>query len=111
MAEEKFPFAKADFRVAMTNVQAAKPELTVAINANGGLGMPATIRQAHQSRLPGKLKSAVGRVAPSGFYPQGLSGLARPLAATFRPRPAPPGTTRHHPAPPPPPAPPAPPSR
>ena len=81
----------------MTNVQAAKPELTVAINANGGLGMPATIRQARQSRLPGKLKSAVGRVAPSGFYPQGLSGLARPLAAIFRPRPAPPGTTRHHP--------------
>ena len=52
VAEEKFPFAQADFRVAMTNVQAAKPELTVAINANEGLGMPATIRQARQSRLP-----------------------------------------------------------
>ena len=81
VAEEKFPFVQADFRVARTNVRAAKPELTVAINANEGLGMPATIRQARQSSLPGKLVAAVGRVAPSGFYPQGLSGLARPLVA------------------------------
>lgn len=65
VAEEKFPFAQADFRVAMTNVRAAKPDLTVAINANEGLGMPAIIRQARQSRLPGKLVSAVGTVAPS----------------------------------------------
>lgn len=65
VAEEKFPFTQADFRVAMTNVRAAKPDLTVAINANEGLGMPAIIRQARQSRLPGKLVSAVGTVAPS----------------------------------------------
>ena len=65
VAEEKFPFAQADFRVAMTNVQAAKSELTVAINANEGLGMPATIRQASQSRRPGNLVAAVGTVAPS----------------------------------------------
>ena len=49
----------------MTNVRAANPELTVAINANEGLGMPATIRQARQSRLPGKFVAAVGTVAPS----------------------------------------------
>ncbi|ARP78371.1 MULTISPECIES: ABC transporter substrate-binding protein [Bordetella] len=65
VAEEKFPFTQADFRVAMTNVRAAKPDVTVAINANEGLGMPAIIRQAKQSRLPGKLVSAVGTVAPS----------------------------------------------
>ena len=65
VAEEKFPFAQADFRVAMTNVVAAKPDITVAINANEGLGMPATIRQARQSRLPGKFVAAVGTVAPS----------------------------------------------
>lgn len=65
VAEEKFPFTQADFRVAMTNVRAAKPDVTVAINANEGLGMPAIIRQARQSRLPGKLVSAVGTVAPS----------------------------------------------
>lgn len=65
VAEEKFPFAQADFRVALTNVRAANPDLTVAINANEGLGMPAIIRQARQARLPGALVTAVGTVAPS----------------------------------------------
>ena len=65
VAEEKFPFTQADFRVAITNVRAADPDVTVAINANEGLGMPATIRQARQSRLPGQLVAAVGTVAPS----------------------------------------------
>ncbi|HEV8693085.1 MAG TPA: ABC transporter substrate-binding protein [Lysobacter sp.] len=65
VAEEKFPFTQADFRVALTNVRAANPDLTVAINANEGLGMPAIIRQARQSRLPGALVAAVGTVAPS----------------------------------------------
>lgn len=65
VAEEKFPFAQADFRVALTNVKAASPDLTVAINANEGLGMPAIIRQAKQARLGGTLVAAVGTVAPS----------------------------------------------
>ncbi|HZA01059.1 MAG TPA: ABC transporter substrate-binding protein [Hyphomicrobiaceae bacterium] len=65
VAEEKFPFTQADFRVPLTNVRAARPDVTVAINANEGLGMPALIRQARQSRLPGKLVTAVGTVAPS----------------------------------------------
>jgi branched-chain amino acid transport system substrate-binding protein len=65
VAEEKFPFAQADFRVALTNVKAASPDLTVAINANEGLGMPAIIRQARQARLQGSLVAAVGTVAPS----------------------------------------------
>jgi branched-chain amino acid transport system substrate-binding protein len=64
-AEEKFPFNQADFRVALTNARAANPEVTIAINANEGLGMPALIRQAKQSRLPGQLVAAVGTVAPS----------------------------------------------
>src|SRR5690606_22559055 len=65
VAEEKFPFTQADFRVALTSVRAAKPDVTVAINANEGLGMPAIIRQARQARLPGQLVAAVGTVAPS----------------------------------------------
>jgi branched-chain amino acid transport system substrate-binding protein len=65
VAEEKFPFAQADFRVALTNVKAANPDVTVAINANEGLGLPALIRQARQSRLPGPLVASVGTVAPS----------------------------------------------
>ena len=79
VAEEKFPFAQADFRVALTNVRAANPDITVAINANEGLGMPAIIRQAKQGRLGGKLVTAVGTVAPSvlsvaGEAAQGLIG-------------------------------------
>ncbi len=65
VAEEKFPFTQADFRIAMTNVRAANPEVTVAINANEGLGMPALIRQYRQSRVPGQLLAALGTVAPS----------------------------------------------
>lgn len=65
VAEEKFPFDQADFRVALSNVRAAKPDVTIAINANEGLGMPAIIRQARQARLPGTLVAAVGTIAPS----------------------------------------------
>lgn len=65
VAEEKFPFTQADFRVALTNVRAANPDATLAINASEGLGMPALIRQARQARLPGQLVAAVGTIAPS----------------------------------------------
>jgi branched-chain amino acid transport system substrate-binding protein len=65
VAEEKFPFTQSDFRVALTNVKAANPDVTVAINANEGLGMPALIRQSRQIRLPGQLLAALGTVAPS----------------------------------------------
>src|SRR4051794_36679745 len=65
VAEEKFPFTQADFRVALTNVRAAEPEVTVAINANEGLGMPAILRQFKQGRVPGQLLAALGTVAPS----------------------------------------------
>ncbi|HEY4067798.1 MAG TPA: ABC transporter substrate-binding protein, partial [Burkholderiaceae bacterium] len=65
VAEEKFPFAQADFRVALTNVQAANPDVTVAINANEGLGMPAIIRQFKQGHVPGTLLAALGTIAPS----------------------------------------------
>jgi branched-chain amino acid transport system substrate-binding protein len=78
VAEEKFPFAQVDFRVALTNVRATKPDVTVAINANEGLGMPALIRQAKQSRLD-HLVAAVGTIAPSviqvaGDASEGLIG-------------------------------------
>jgi branched-chain amino acid transport system substrate-binding protein len=65
VAEERFPFAQADFRVALTNVRGANPDATVAINANEGLGMPALIRQARQMRVRGELVTAVGTIAPS----------------------------------------------
>jgi len=65
VAEEKFPFTQTDFRVALTNIRAAKPDITVLINANESVGMPAAIRQFRQSRVPGQLVSAVGAVVPS----------------------------------------------
>ena len=65
VAEEKFPLTQADFRVALTNIRAADPDVTVSFNANEGLGQPATIRQAKRGRLPGQFVAAVGTVAPS----------------------------------------------
>jgi len=65
VAEEKFPFTQADFRVVMTSVRAANPDITIAINANEGLGMPAIIRQFKQGHVPGTLMAALGTVAPS----------------------------------------------
>lgn len=79
VAEELFPFDQADFRVQLSNVKSANPDITIAINANEGLGMPAIIRQAKRSRLPGSLIAAVGTVAPSvievaGDASEGLVG-------------------------------------
>lgn len=65
VAVERFPFEQADFRVALTNVASSRPDVTIAINANEGLGMPALLQQATRSRLPGELVAAVGTVAPS----------------------------------------------
>ncbi len=79
VAEEAFPFDQADFRVQLSNVKSAEPDITIAINANEGLGMPAIIRQAKRSRLPGQLVAAVGTIAPSvidiaGESAEGLVG-------------------------------------
>jgi branched-chain amino acid transport system substrate-binding protein len=80
VAEEKFPFAQADFRIPLTNVRAANPDVTVAINANEGLGMPAILRQFKQGRVRGELLAALGTVAPSvisvaGDAANGVSGV------------------------------------
>ncbi|KAA2214044.1 ABC transporter substrate-binding protein [Teichococcus oryzae] len=65
VGEERFPFAQADFRVALTNIRSSNADAVVAINANEGSGLPALIRQARQMRLRGELVTAVGTVAPS----------------------------------------------
>jgi branched-chain amino acid transport system substrate-binding protein len=80
VAEEKFPFAQADFRIPLTNLRAAEPDVTVAINANEGLGMPAILRQFKQGRVPGQLLAALGTVAPSvisvaGEAANGVAGI------------------------------------
>ena len=76
VAEEKFPFTQADFRVALTNVRSANPDAVVAINASEGLGMPALIRQARQAKTPGTLIAAVGTIAPSVIGVAGESANA-----------------------------------
>jgi branched-chain amino acid transport system substrate-binding protein len=76
VAEEKFPFTQADFRVALTNVRSANPDAVVAINASEGLGMPALIRQARQAKTPGTLIAAVGTIAPSVISVAGESANA-----------------------------------
>ncbi len=65
VGEERFPFAQADFRVALTNIRSANADAIIAINANEGSGLPALLRQARQMRLRGELVTAVGTVAPS----------------------------------------------
>lgn len=79
VAEEKFPFTQADFRVALTNVKSANADAIVLINASEGLGMPAMIRQARQARITAPLVAAVGTMAPSvitvaGEAANGVSG-------------------------------------
>ncbi len=80
VAEEKFPFTQSDFRIALTSIRAANPDVTVAINANEGLGMPAILRQFKQGRVPGQLLAALGTVAPSvisvaGEAANGVAGV------------------------------------
>jgi branched-chain amino acid transport system substrate-binding protein len=65
VGEERFPFAQADFRVALTNIRSTNADAIVVINANEGSGLPALLRQARQMRLRGDLVTAVGTVAPS----------------------------------------------
>ncbi len=65
VADEKFPFAQTDFRIPMTSIVAAKPDVTVVTDANESLGMPSIIRQARQSNLPGKIVGAVGTIIPA----------------------------------------------
>ncbi|MFT3805038.1 MAG: ABC transporter substrate-binding protein [Burkholderiaceae bacterium] len=81
VAEERFPFSQADFRVPLTNVRSAAPDATVAINASEGLGMPAIMRQARQMRLPGKLVTAVGTVSPSVIQVSGAAAAEGVIGA------------------------------
>ncbi|MFA5664840.1 ABC transporter substrate-binding protein [Castellaniella sp.] len=64
VADELFPFSESDFRVMLTKIKAANPDLTVIINANGGVGLPAFLRQAKSVRLPGDILAAVGTLLP-----------------------------------------------
>jgi branched-chain amino acid transport system substrate-binding protein len=62
---QQFPFAQTDFRVALTTIKSANPDVVVAINANEGSGLPALIRQYEQVRIEAPFVATVGTIAPS----------------------------------------------
>lgn len=64
VSDEKFPFAQTDFRIPLTTIAASKPNLTVIINANQGVGLPALLRQFRQQHVSGQIWSAVGTLIP-----------------------------------------------
>jgi len=60
----KFPFPQTDFRVEVTAIHDAKPDVVIIIDANEGAGLPAFLQQYAQA--PGApLICTVGTVSPS----------------------------------------------
>jgi branched-chain amino acid transport system substrate-binding protein len=61
----KFPFAQTDFRVEITSIRDAKPDIVVSFNANEGAGLPAFLQQYAQAGIGAPVLSSVGTVSPS----------------------------------------------
>jgi branched-chain amino acid transport system substrate-binding protein len=64
-ATEKFPFPQTDFRIAITSIVDAKPDVVVSINANEGAGLPAFLQQYAQGHVGAPVVCSVGTVSPS----------------------------------------------
>ena len=62
---QKFPFAQTDFRVEVTSLKDAKPDVVVSINANEGAGLPAFLQQFAQAQVKAAIICSVGTVGPS----------------------------------------------
>jgi branched-chain amino acid transport system substrate-binding protein len=62
---QKFPFAQTDFRVELTNIRDAKPDVVISINANEGAGLPAFLQQYAQANVGAPIVCSVGTVSPS----------------------------------------------
>lgn len=61
----KFPFAQTDFRVEVTSIRDARPDVVVVINANEGAGLPAFLQQYAQAGVGAPVVCSVGTVSPS----------------------------------------------
>ncbi len=61
----KFPFPQTDFRVEVTSIRDAKPDVVIAINANEGAGLPAFLQQYAQANVGVPVICSVGTVSPS----------------------------------------------
>ena len=69
----KFPFPQTDFRVEVTSIRDAKPDVVVSINANEGAGLPAFLQQYAQANVGAQVICAVGTVSPSVIETAGPS--------------------------------------
>ena len=61
----KFPFPQTDFRVEVTSINDAKPDVVISINANEGAGLPAFLQQYAQAHVGVPIICSVGTVSPS----------------------------------------------
>lgn len=61
----KFPFPQTDFRVEVTSIRDARPDVVVSINANEGAGLPAFLQQYAQAGVGAPVVCSVGTVSPS----------------------------------------------
>ena len=58
----KFPFPQTDFRIEITSIRDAKPDVVISMNANEGAGLPAFLQQAN---IGAPVVCSVGTVSPS----------------------------------------------
>ncbi len=61
----RFPFPQTDFRVEVTSIRDAKPDVVISINANEGAGLPAFLQQYAQANVGAPVICSVGTVGPS----------------------------------------------
>ena len=61
----KFPFPQTDFRIEITSIRDAKPDVVISINANEGVGLPAFLQQYAQANIGAPVLCSVGTVSPS----------------------------------------------
>lgn len=69
----KFPFPQTDFRVEVTSIRDARPDVVVSINANEGAGLPAFLQQYAQANVGAQVICSVGTVSPSVIETAGPS--------------------------------------
>lgn len=69
----KFPFPQTDFRVEVTSIRDAKPDVVISINANEGAGLPGFLQQYAQANVGAPVICSVGTVGPSVIETAGPS--------------------------------------
>lgn len=65
VAIEKFPYNQTDFRIPLTAIGNANPDVVIVLTGNLGAGLPAIIRQSRQLRIGGDFFTPGGLLVPS----------------------------------------------